>query len=169
MTDILGKIFSYILMTFALLLAIMSLLTGVDRIMDSYVTNKATSFVDICRTTGKIDPDNYEEFCKSIYKIGDYEVELCHGKRIALWSNGESQLMHKEFYSEEILDKMYGQNDTENYPYLLNNGDYITISVRKMGKGFSGGFYEFFLNNGNSSKLLVNYSGIVGSNGMAIN
>ena len=167
MTDILGKLFSYILMAFALLMAMMSLLTGIDRIMDSYVANKATSFVDICRTTGKIDPENYENFCNSIYRIGDYEIELCHGKRVALWSTEGTEITHKEFYTEEILLKMYGESETENFAYLLNNGDYVKVSVRKEGKGFSGAFYEFFLDQATTTKLLASYSGVVGSNGMA--
>ena len=166
MSDILGKIFSYILMTFALFIAVMSLLSGIDRVMDSYIMNKTTSFVDVCRTTGRIDPNNYEMFCDSVYRIGKYDIEICHRKRIALWVDGKSEVTYKDFYDEEILSKMYEESETENFPYILNNGDHIKVTIRKENNGFSGGFYDFFLNNSNQSTLLVNYSGVVGSNGL---
>ena len=168
MEDILGKIISYLLMVFALFIAIMSLLTGVDRTMDIYITNKATSFVDVCCTTGRVEPENYEAFCQSIYKIGNYDIELCHGKRLALWSDedGEASVSYKETYTEEILAKMYESDEDVNKAYVLSNGDYIKITIRKESKGLSGGLYQFFLNRDSKSNLLVNYSGIVGSNGI---
>jgi len=168
MNDILGRIFAAIMMPFALFLAIMSLMTGVDRVVDAYITNKATSFVDVCRTTGQINPENYEMFCNSIYRIGVYDIELCHGQRLALWSEEDGgYVTHKEYYTDEILNHMYETDPTKNVSYLLNNGDYVKITIRKENQGFSGGFYKFFLNRSNNSSLLVNYSGVVGSNGLS--
>lgn len=167
MADAVGKILSYMLFAFTIILIVIVMLTRMDGVLDSYVTNKATSFVDTCRTTGRIEPQTYEKFAQTVYSIGNYSVEISHGRKIGLWDKEEKRAVveYNEVYTAQILGYMYPEDENENYPYIMSNGDIITIKITKKGTGLAGNLLGVFIGAANEPTIVVNYSGTVGSNG----
>lgn len=167
MGDSIGKIISYILFAFTIILIVLIMLTRMDGVLDSYITNKATSFVDTCRTTGRIEPQTYEKFAQSVYSVGNYSIEISHGKKIGLWDEEkrEAVVEYNEVYTSQILEQMYPENEDESYPYIMNNGDMFTIKIRKEGNGLGGNLLNLFIGSGGEPSIVVNYSGAIGSNG----
>lgn len=165
--DSVGKIIAFILMTITTMLAVLIILTRADSVVDSYITNVATSFVDTCRTTGKIEPDEYEIFCGNIYDAGDYSIEICHKQKMAYFDGSEARVDYKEVYTDDITSYMYDETEAPR-AYQMNAGDVIKITVRKESGGLTNGILQFFMTSDGTVNILVNYSGTVGSNGAVV-
>lgn len=167
MADAVGKILSYMLYAFTIILIVIVMLTRMDGVLDSYITNKATSFVDTCRTTGRIEPEIYEKFAQNVYSVGNYSIEISHGRKIGLWDEEENKptVEYNEVYTSQILDYMYPDEEDVSYPYAMNNGDILSIKITKKGNGLGGSLLSVLVGNAAEPTIVVNYSGTIGSNG----
>jgi len=167
MEDSLGKIISYILFAFTIVLVVIVMLTRMDGVLDSYISNKATSFVDTCRTTGRIEPQTYEKFAQNVYSLGKYSIEISHGRKIGLWDDEIKKPMveYNEVYTDYILEQMYPESENKSKAYIMNNGDMFSIRIRKEGSGLGGNLLNFLIGSAGEPTIIVNYSGTIGSNG----
>lgn len=131
---------------------------------DSYVSDEVVKFVDECRTTGKIDADEYAAFARKIYKLGDYKIKIEHSGKRAYADAGETRVDYYSRYTDEILAYMYPDTgEDKNYP--LNKDDRITINVEKNGGGMASAFIRMVTLRGDEGTVISNYGGIVGHSG----
>ena len=140
--------------------------------VQSFVQAEAEQFVDESRAAGYISPENYLTFVNSIGRAGTFEVELEHRSETAYPvtedeagnpADGHAyRTGYKSYYREEILDEMFGGGSDE--PYLMKNGDYLTVTVKGTGSSITNAFTRMFLGSGSGGTMAV-YGGMVGATG----
>lgn len=165
--NILSRIFGMLGATLILIVVVIMILLGADNVVDSYVQHSTTSFVDTCRTTGKIDRDAYNQYAKKIHGMGVFEISLQHDQKLAFSDGHNSRIGYYSHNTDQILTYMYESNDGEGADYAMNNGDNLTIKIMRKKQSQALKLLSFLVGGGisNQPSLVVNYSGTVGSNG----
>lgn len=167
MGDSVGRIMSAIVFSLGIVLAIMLFLMRIDDTKDTYVMNEATSFVDMCRTTGEISPENYRELYTTIYSLDDYNISLQIDRKVT-YPNSDNTIRSewKTITGQTILNEMYGTGNDDQSTYYMDAGDMFTITVVRNSASISSKLLSWFTNGVNDSgMIIVKYSGTVGSYG----
>ena len=165
MGDTIGKLFTYILFVAGVILALVIFLTKFDTIIETNISDNVTNFVDECRTTGKIDAQNYNDFCRSVYRCGNYDIEMEYSSLTTYPDESESG--YRQDYSTYNMDYILSQmfpNDTDANSFNMKNGDTLTVTVTK-GSSYATKIVEFFLKQNLGDTIVVKYSGNIGNNG----
>lgn len=132
MDDILGRILTIGALILALLFVPLVLfLQKTEAIKQSMMETAVVEFVDNCRGTGKISPEDYEKMYAEVSKYVEFaEIKLEHASKVIGYEDGDTVEYFVEFNNSEILSVMYDSSATENKDYKLRNGDYLTLTVR---------------------------------------
>lgn len=120
---------------------LMSLSERSDDISQSVVQTATSEFVDKVSIAGKIKPADYEAYAQTIGATGntyEIEIEVQHldenpGKKSVTTSEkliGEN--VRYSSFTSEILDKMYNDGETKEYP--LKKGDNIIVTAKNTNK-----------------------------------
>lgn len=138
------------------------ILVTVDQCTNFYIQDETTVFVDECRTTGRIDEQNYKKYCKKIFRMGNYKVELSHKSRLA-FEDGEDNFRtdYLEKSTEQILEVMFPV-DGEEKDYKMNNEDFLTITIKKTTGSFTDKLMGIITRINVKGQTVVHYGGIVG-------
>lgn len=165
--DIFGDMFSYFMYFMGIIIAVMLILMRVDAVSTSYVSDMAVSFVDECRTTGKISADNYQKTYEHICRTGSYDVSLSYDSAVAFPTDtGDVMKDWITTPNDKILEYMYDMSATENYDYPMNIGDTITITVTRKNASIASNVLSWmFGSRTDAGTLVTTYSGTVGTNG----
>ena len=167
MEESVSKILSYIVFTLSIVAGVMLLLMRVDNTRDTAVRNFTTSFVDECRTTGQITPDNYKELYTTIYKLGDYTITLEHEQKVTYPNpDGTIRTEWTTVNSNDILTAMYGAGISDQLDYSMDTGDRFTVTVKRNSASISSKMLTWFTGGvTDQGTIIVKYSGTVGSYG----
>ena len=165
--DILGTMFSYLMYFFGIIIAVVILLMCTDRISSSYVSDMATSFVDECRTTGKISANNYQKTYEHICKTGSYNITLSYDTQVAFpTEEGNVSMDWVTTSNDKILAYMYDTSATKTYDFPMNLGDTITIVVTRKNASIGSSMLSWlFGSQTDANSIVMRYSGTVGTNG----
>ena len=120
---------------------LMSLSERTDDISQSVVQTATSEFVDKISIAGKIKTSDYEAYAQTIGATGniyEIEIEVQHldenpGKKAVATSGslvGEN--VRYSTFTSEILDKMYNEGETKEYP--LKKGDNIIVTAKNTNK-----------------------------------
>lgn len=167
MEDILGKIISAIMAIVALVFVPVILISlKTEDAVQSYVQSRTVAFIDDCRASGCISPQNYLTYVYAIGTTGTYDIQIEHrssvaypGQNAGTWLNGQIA-----YYRPEILNEMFGSGMDQDYP--MKNGDYLSITVQGKGSGVTNALVSFF-SDSDSGGVSVSYGGYVGATGGA--
>ena len=162
MEDILGKVVSSIVAIIAFVFLPVILITlKTEDAVQSYVQSRTVSFIDDCRASGCISPQNYLTYVYAIGATGTYDIQIEHQSSVAYpgqdpdtWLNGSIA-----YYRDEILNEMFGAGSEQDYP--MKNGDYLSITVQGKGSGITDALLMFFTGT-DGGKVAVSYGGQVG-------
>ena len=147
MEDILGKVVSSIVAIIAFVFLPVILITlKTEDAVQSYVQSRTVSFIDDCRASGCISPQNYLTYVYAIGATGTYDIQIEHHGSIA-------------YYRDEILNEMFSAGSEQDYP--MKNGDYLSITVQGKGSGITDALLMFFTGT-DGGKVAVSYGGQVG-------
>lgn len=117
-----------------------------DMVVQSYVTNITTDFVENVRKQGRITQDMYNKFLENLGNTGNvYDIEITHTHTIVNPDyDGDvitTSTYDEHYYTKEILDIIFGGVDEEYIDtyvaagkvigeYRMYKGDYITVTVK---------------------------------------
>lgn len=171
MSETLSKVISYLVFVFVLIAIVVMFLGKVDSSMEAYVKNETVEFVDECRTTGYINPDNYENYVQLISKLGSYRVKISHGakKAYALYDGNSFTGKYTEEYVYTNLDQIlqYMYPDTTSgvgkVNYEMHNGDELTVTVTRAKGIFSNTFAWLAGSSTGTDTTIITYSGKIGN------
>lgn len=168
MTDAIGRIWDVIIAALVFILFLGLFLFRLDDLKMRYISDKATSFVDTCRTTGELNPDNYYKFYQKVYRMGSYTIDIERRQKLSI-PNASGDGMHVEYFVENmdtLMEDMYGDGTQEQKIVPLNSGDQLTIMVTRNRASISSKLMSFFLHGAtDAGSIVMKYSGTVGNNG----
>lgn len=134
--DILGKYTDFIVTGLHLFFMLVLAILTVSFAAESYVKNVSTEYVDLCRTTGSIDAEEYQVFMNRITALGDYDVNLIHEPEMAYITSDAGEIEVSTTYgyknTSDILAEMFPEDENmENKAYRMQNGDRLTIELKR--------------------------------------
>lgn len=161
-----------------ILMFVFPLITMSDRnddVVQLTVETATTEFVDQVRTTGKITPDNYAKFIENIGSTGNtYNVEIeirvmdeNPGKKATQTEKTKiGENVYYSVYTSEILAKVESATDPQ--PYLLKEGDIISVNVKNTNQTLSQQLKNFFymVVGKDTYTIAASHGGIVTATGM---
>lgn len=136
-----------------------------DAIVQAYVNEETTEFVDMIRNNGYLSDDMYSLFQKKILKTNNrYEIKMIHRhKQINPIYSDDGRLqddvnvIYHNTYEEDILRKIYEEDGI----YKMNQGDFISVSIYNTNPTLSSRFQEFFLGTSVQHSICVRYGGMI--------
>lgn len=164
--NVVSKLAGYILTILVIcVIAPYLVLSQMDVTKETYIYSQATEFVDTCRSTGQISPEEYEKYLQKIYSLGNYSIQLEHRSEKCYYrENGETEISSESYFMTQIADDIY-KDPTAPAPYKMKNGDRLIITVNKTDRSLSEAIMGFF-GIETYKELIVNYGGTVGSTGV---
>ncbi len=164
--EIISKVASYIMLTIMIILGVVLVMAKVDASGDVYVTKQASGFIDTCRTTGTINPQEYEAFVESIYRLDCYDVDIAVQRRVTYPDGtGTGRTDYVTVNMDSILDDMFGDGTFEPLPYSLNAKDQIYITITRTKNGMGTSLLSLVSNMDETGTIVCNYGGMVGEYG----
>ncbi len=166
MSDFFGRLVSVFVAVIAIVfIPIIAMAVRTENTKRSMIETYATEFVDNARATGKITAEEYESTYSNILRCqNNCSFTITHSSRMYANNEGESVFFYADFNTQDILDVIYKSSATENVPYELRNGDYITVTIKNEQPTFATKLYRIFMRAGdNNTSIYVNYGGLVGN------
>lgn len=167
MGDSVGRVMSYIVVALGIVLAVMLFMMRIDETKDGYVKNEVTNFVDVCRTTGEISPNNYRDLYSTVYGLDDYTISMQVDRRVVYPNDdGTTRTEWRTIKGDTILDEMYGTGSSDQESYNMKAGDMLTVSITRNSASTSSRMLTWFTQGrGDVGMIIVKYSGTVGNYG----
>lgn len=161
-----GKAFGIIMAVFGIIIMLAMCLYNYFSNVNTVIKGKTTEFVQICSSTGKIDADNYLEFCNSIYKLGNYDIKISYEEQKDFYNNDEWRRENITVSEDEILSKMFPENKKKQYNYNLTKNGHFTVSVVQRTPNMAQQLFNgLFVSNTGENDLIVRYGEDVGHTG----
>ena len=163
--DAVGKIFSVIVVVFAIFFVpIILMSTTKDEVTQSVVYNITADFVDNVRAQGYVSQDQYLEFVSALDNTGElYDINMTHSHEIVtpVYENGEvvgTKTSEDCYYSDDILAQVYETNGA----YFMNQGDTFSVEVSLKNKTLAQTMRQSVLGYvEESSPIYVVYGGVI--------
>lgn len=143
-----------------------------DDISQMAVQTSTTEFVDKARTIGNIKLSDYNAFVQEIASTGnsfDIDMEIKRmdenpGKKLAQASSDKiGENIYYSIYTSQIESDLFDADEK----VKLNEGDYLTVTVKNTNQTMAQMFKNFFYSLGGSgtSPIVAQHSGVVTSTG----
>lgn len=141
MEDGLWKLTGIVFALFLIIIVpIMNTFEAEDRLVRMQVLDQTDLFLEKITSTGKIRPQDYENFLNSLNKLGyPFEVELKHYKLtfVPVYEDpndeksfgGEIREIEELFTDEEIKSVLFPSDGSGGKPYIMQKGDSVSIEV----------------------------------------
>lgn len=166
-----SKLWSYMVFILMMIVTFMVFILQFDRTFENNLTDRTMSFVNQCQTTGRISTTNYTKFTKYVYRHGNYRVKITHSSLRAYPEEertpsgdyrytGSSKLDYYNYDTKDILKEMF--TPTESKDYVMNNGDLITVEVKRH-SNTSMNILSFIFGTNMRDSIVVRYSGAIGN------
>lgn len=136
-----------------------------DSILQSYVTNETTEFVDRIRTNGYISSDMYSVFEKKILQTNNsYEIKITHQHQIinpvykenGIFTNNV-KVSYTNTYEKEILNTLFNGSGS----YRFSQGDYICIEIYNRNPTLAAKLQQVFYGITGNKQIAVTYGGLI--------
>lgn len=128
-----------------------------ELLLQNFAQNQVIYFVDSIRNVGYINQGMYDAFLENLHLTNHvYEVELSVYEKYRNSGSSKSYLLGT--YTEEILEKIYGEKEK----YILHQGDYLSIAVRRKDYTRAERFLIFLgVTNISSETIPIQYGGMI--------
>lgn len=132
---------------------LMTMSDRTDDVAQLTVETATKEFVDEIRTTGKITPDKYSKFLENIGATGNtYDVEILvqvlddnPGKKATQTTTTKiGENVYYSIYTSQIEEKIAPSNSANAKPYILKQGDIVSVSVKNTNQTLSQQLKNFF-------------------------
>ncbi|WP_026667606.1 hypothetical protein [Butyrivibrio sp. AE2005] len=109
-----------------------------DQNVQSYVDDAVTDFVNDSCASGYMSPESYLKMARKINNTGNlYTLSMIHEAKVVMpyvkesgkEVKGSFVVSNSTYNKEEILEEMFPVNTTDYYNYMLNNGDYVKVTL----------------------------------------
>lgn len=175
MDDILGRVFSYILLIFGLFfVAPLFVFLNADITTRNYVNTCVNEFTEEARAGGVITKADYNQLVNRLTASGDtYIITMEHKSKILVPDeDGNYQTVYESHPTNEILSILFGYGSDgepgsaddvpEGEDYVMKNGDYLTITAKSNSPSIGTRFYSGIRFQSGGIKLRASAGGIVG-------
>lgn len=136
-----------------------------DNIIQTYVTEETTEFVDMIRNNGYLSKDMYSLFQKKIMQTNNsYEIRMIHEHRQVNPAYSEDgtfdnqvNTFYKNTYEKDILKEIYEKSGI----YRMAQGDYICVSIVNKSPTLSSKLQQLFYGRTAEYSIYIRYGGII--------
>lgn len=163
--EVYSKLVSYFIAAIAMFIVpIIIINVRLNASVQDYVQDKTVEFVDSCRATGYISPENYKLLNKKLGSFGAYQIKLTHEKLLS-YADETQKGAYSDHYmyitNDEILEYMYPETGADRN-YYMKQDDRIIVNVKSLNQTL-GGKYLFAFTGLTEQPIAVNYGGLVGN------
>lgn len=176
MDDFIGKLLVIILAVFMLFIGpIMIITLKQDNNIQSYVDDCTQEFVSKARSTGYISTQNYLDLLDSLDSTGIlFEVHITHSKRrvepvfdeVTGEATGDFEIHYTDYTKSDIETIIFPPDIsayTANEKYVMNNGDYIQVTVQNRTPSFGTKMMQLFNTAYEGKNILTSSGGYIGN------
>lgn len=170
MEDLFGKVVAIVFLVLGLLfLPLLCIPIIMDNISQASIESAVVEFVDNARSTGKITYHEYEDLCYTIDSFQEFcNIQIKHSSDMVIPGAASNEIEHyyADYNKNDILEVIYESSTTENLPYRMRNGDYLTVTVYNTKPTLATKIYRILmpLYNPSGVTIYVNYGGMIGNN-----
>ena len=159
-----GKVFSILLCAILPFFLLAMHMYNIYANVNTVIRSNTASFVDNCSANGKIDANEYLKYCDSIYKLGNYKIVLMYEEEKDFYETTNGYRREKIATAEdEILNKMFPNNEKKQYDYNLSNHGHLTVKVLQVSPNPAESLLNaLFLSENGNHELIVRYGKDIG-------
>jgi ABC-type glycerol-3-phosphate transport system permease component len=182
MDDVFGRIFSYLVIIFAMfVIPLVWIFNNADMTQQSYISEQVQTFTSKARSTGCITKDEYRQFAENIGACGNaYQIKILHESKVStpLEDKDGNTIKNKyrtsfrSYNLDDIVNTIEGLgndgepgtlDDETPSDYIMKDGDYITVSVKSVNSTEGSALLGMLSGHASGIKIVASAGGMVGN------